>query len=135
MNKTAKIIVGILAFLLIFIVAAKYVQLFVQKDFDVFAYVNCDPAAEECFQYDCEDWCEDAGPWKFYEGDPYKKLKLSASDAPACLEAMECLDYTCADIDGPCETIYCSEETVDVNTVDMGEYCSSDGLPEIEEEE
>lgn len=133
MNANAKIILGVLAALLVFIVGLKYVEYFVQEDFMVFAYVNCDPETEACFQYDCADWCEDAGPWKFYEGDPYKKLRLSSNNAPACLEAMTCLDMTCADIGGDCETIYCSDETVNVDTVDGDEYCSADGIPEAAE--
>jgi len=134
MNTSSKIILGILAALLVFIIGFKYNDYFIGQNYLTVNAVSCDPETEECFQYDCTDWCDDVGSLIFYDGTPYKKLKIMAYDAPVCLEDMTCLDFTCADTDAPCETIYCSEETVNIDTADGDEYCSSKGLPEYEEE-
>jgi hypothetical protein len=141
MKTSGKIILGILALLIVFIIGYKYHQFFLGMNYLMVAAVNCDPETEECFQYNCildgdeEYWCDDTGSLLFYDGTPYKKLKVMGYDAPECLEAMTCLDLTCEDIDGECETVYCSEETVNVDTADGDEYCSSDGPPEWIDEE
>lgn len=115
MEKSTKIILGIVGIAIIVVVVVKYYQFYIYKDYTFLTQVNCDPAVEACFQLLADNQDPETGII-FYDGSPYKYVEMPAAVAPVCLEEVTCLDFTCDQVDGECETYYCDandEESYD----------------------
>ena len=90
----------------------RFIQYRVLQNFTLHGVTNCDTTAESCFVSDCDtEDCDTA---------PYKKLFVSAKDAPKCLYENNCENFACENL-SDCEIIYCNDETLD-----EGEICSQE---------
>lgn len=84
-------------------VGYRYYQYMVKKNFILEVNVACDPNTENCFKADCSgDGCDTS---------TYKKVTISAHDAPKCLEEHNCDTFTCTGISS-CTMTYCSKDTL-----------------------
>lgn len=121
MDKRSKylfIAIGIVA-LISFV--ALYIRLYVRQDFNLYAYVDCDPSVESCFIYECDpaydDWCVEEPQDPKENIWPYKFFFKSAKDTPKpedanCdpVNAQDCPPIECAAGDASCE-ITCDPAT------------------------
>jgi len=113
MNTPNKILLSALIVLVLFVVAFKFQQFFLNRDYILYVNADCNPETDSCFQMDCSE---------AEEGDcdlfTYKKLELSARNAPTCLLNRECLNYSCGEYDLNCQEVYCENATLE-----EGEMC------------
>jgi hypothetical protein len=109
MDKHSKILLWVLVFVTVATVGYKYVQFYINKDYTFLTQVDCDPETEMCFQL-LEENQDTETRIIYYDGSPYKYVEMPAAIAPQCLEETTCPEFTCADVDGECETYYCDPE-------------------------
>lgn len=122
MDKKSKILVGVFVLLITASIAATYWRVFLKKDYMISAQVDCDPATEACFIWECDP--ETPGECT---GDPeediwyYEIIKKKAANIPDCdPEDENCEALVCQEGETDCEYILCSSETAS-----EGEKCSN----------
>ena len=114
MDKKTKALLWSLVAVIVILVAFKYFEFYINKDYTFITQVDCDPATESCFQIICEEeGCDDSSGIIYYDGSPYKYVEMPASLAPMCLEDTTCPEFTCDQVGEGCETYYCSEENIE----------------------
>ncbi len=117
MFKNPKFLLTLVFLIVICVVANRFYQYYINKNFLVEVNAVCDPKTETCFSPTCESdelGCEPA---------PYKKVEILYKDAPRCLEEHNCTEFTCG-LNTQCIITYCSE-----STLSDGESCF---VPETE---
>lgn len=112
MKRASRPTGSMIAVALLIVIAIRYYDYLVARNFIIYANVVCNPDIEECFVSDC-DPTEDLG----CDGLPYKKVQISASEAPACTIEHNCEYFYCEDFSS-CVVAYCSSQVLDV-----GESC------------
>lgn len=143
MDKKNKIFFLVFFLLLFGSVAFTYYRIIIRKDYVVEAQVDCDPASEACFVWECD-------PDSTVEGEActgdseadiwyYKLTKRNASMVPLCNpdEDETCDPWTCEAGEKDCEEILCNEENKidqEVECNDPDEYLLNNP-PEEEEKE
>lgn len=114
MDKRSKILFLFLALATAASFIAIYIRTFIRQDFNLYAYVDCDPSFESCFVYECDpawdDWCIEEPEDPRENIWPYKFFFKSAKDTPRpedanCdpIEAQDCPLIECAAGDTDCE--------------------------------
>lgn len=94
--------------------AYKYKEFVIDRNFDIFAHVTCDPQSESCFVADCSP--EDDSECDLI---PYKKVLKPAKNIEECAPSEECPELSCGENEVGCTITYCSLETID-----EGEICA-----------
>ncbi|MFA9262882.1 MAG: hypothetical protein ACEQSB_06070, partial [Undibacterium sp.] len=121
MDKKSLILIALFFFLVFLSVGASYYRFFVVRDYTVHVQAPCDPAAEKCFVYECDDSIGEC------TGDPasdttyYKLVDRSAHSMPMCNPAdSACGAYVCPESEVGCTVSVCD----DVLAESEGVYCS-----------
>lgn len=97
------------------VVAYRYYDYVVERNFTLDVYTNCDPTAHSCFNL------TDPSLGYGFEDGPYEKVNITAKYAPACLEEHTCSSFSCAGIsESKCSITYCSADTLS-----DGEACTN----------
>jgi len=95
------------------VIAYRYEQYVVQRNFLIDVQAPCDPASKSCFVSDCSPTDDPA-----CDTSPYDKVEILDSEAPACLEEHTCVAFSCEGYSN-CSIDYCSEDTLE-----DGEACT-----------
>lgn len=107
MNKNTKFFLVVLLVLILIVVGYRYKQYYLDRNFLIEVNTVCDIESENCFVADCsieeDPDCDDT---------PYKKVKILANEAPACLEEHTCEVFSCEEKEN-CSVIYCSDESLE----------------------
>ena len=118
MDKKSKIFFLVFFLLIVGSVAVTYWRIMVKRDYIISAQTECDPAAENCFVYECDpEDPEDPECATLPEEERvsyYKIINKNAQNIPLCdATAGECPeDLACEEGEEECETILCDEENV-----------------------
>ena len=125
MDKKSKIFFIILGLLIAGSVGATYYRIIIKKDYIVEAQIDCDPAINSCFVWECDPESDVDG--EKCTGDEsvdiwyYSIVKRSASRIPLCnQEDPNCEALICEENEPECENIYCNNETKE----EQGVECS-----------
>jgi hypothetical protein len=114
MDKKSKILVWVFVIALIISVGATYYRYVVNRDYIIFAHVECDPKIESCFYTPCEGIDCPA------EIEYYKKINKKAFNIELCdSENPECQPLVCQPNEKDCEITNCTADNVE-----EGEVCS-----------
>jgi hypothetical protein len=109
---------GAISFLLLLILAMiivvgyRFEKYYIQKDYTVTVFTNCNIANHSCFIADPST----ADP--AFQNAPYAKVQLNAHFIPQCLEEHTCTNFSCSGTPS-CTISYCSAKNVS-----DGESCS-----------
>jgi len=103
MDKVNKVLLVALGILLVYAVVATYYRVFVARDYQVVAEIECDPETESCFVWEDENG----------EVSYYKLITRIAANAPACDIENESCSFECGDKELDCAYIYCSKNSYD----------------------
>ncbi len=133
MDKASRYLFLFVVLAILAVGAYKYKEFVIDRNFDIFAHVTCDPESESCFVADCS-------PEDDPECDltPYKKVLKPAKNIEKCGPSEECPELSCDENETGCTTTYCSSETID-----EGEICAetiispikTEGSPDAQESE
>lgn len=116
MDKKSKTYLVVFSLLVIGSVVATFIRIFILKDYVIESQIDCDPAKDACFIWECTPDAVDET--ERCTGDPdndiwyYQLAERSASHVPLC----DPNDETCHPFDCPleepeCGFTYCDEET------------------------
>lgn len=107
---------------LLVVVAYRYDEYVLQRDFTLVVTAPCDTSAHSCFISDCSP-ADNPG----CVVGPYEKVKILAREAPRCLEEHSCSSFSCTAY-ATCSATFCTS-----NVLEDGESCapmgSSDAKP------
>ena len=142
MDKKNKIFFLVLFLLLFGTVAANYYRAIIKKDYIVEGQIDCDPASENCFFWECDPASE--AEEEACTGDPesdiyyYKLAYRRLFRVPLCNseEDEACAPWACNFNENDCGEIFCDENT----SIEQEAPCSyweeylENNLPDEEEE-
>lgn len=100
-QKNRILIIGLIAVVLVSL-SFGFHKYIIQKDFFVYLYAPCDPAAQSCFEF---------------EGEQYLKMYQKAYVIEQCMDG-SCDMYACEDGQNTCLVVECSEDELE-----EGEVC------------
>lgn len=126
MDKKTKIFFAIFFLLIAGSVALTYYRIMVKKDYIVENQIDCDPAAETCFIWECDPESDVEG--EACTGDPeadiwyYKIAYRNAGMIPLCDPNVDetCDPWTCQERETDCGETLCDES----NKEELGAECS-----------
>ena len=95
--------------------ARRFQKDYIERDYPLTVYADCDQEKHNCFIADEESADSD------FQQEPYMKILISAADAPLCLEEHVCQNFECPPDADLCEITYCSTESLE-----EGEGCTGD---------
>jgi hypothetical protein len=104
MKNKLKHLLVLIILVVVFVIMYRYDQYIIKKNFILEVSISCDSSKETCFVMDCS---VDIDP--DCDKNPYKKIKISATYAPICLEEHTCDDFTCDNLND-CSTLICSDD-------------------------
>ncbi len=114
MNKSSKILVGGIIFLIGLSLTASYYKYLVLQDYQVEMQIDCDPSTESCFVWECDPEVEDE-----CTGIPeediwyYKYFYRNTSNIPQCdPESEDCEALTCSEDEEGCYEVTCHNEEI-----------------------
>ena len=110
MKRDLYLIMGLFIVLLIIVVAYRYNQYVLNKNFLLEVNATCDKNIENCFLSDCE-------PDMGCDPTPYKKIEIQSNQSPWCMEEHTCPSFYCKD-NNTCKVTYCS-----ATSLEDGEKC------------
>jgi hypothetical protein len=117
MDRKSKILTILFFLLLIVIVGFTIYKYGVKKDYLIYGSSPCDPQAESCFYYLCEEGDDTCNS---NEIEYYKKVEKKAFNIELCDTNNEgCNPLNCELGEKDCTEIFCSDELLD-----EGEACS-----------
>jgi hypothetical protein len=117
MDKKTKVLFIVLILLLIASVGATFYRYMIQKDYLIFAHVECNPQEESCFYYPCEEGDSECDPTAI---EYYKKITKKAFNIEICnTEDEDCNPLVCKNGEKDCEITTCT-----VDNIEEGESCS-----------
>lgn len=90
----------------------RYYDYMILKDFTMSVYAPCNQNSEDCFIV-----TEESDVFFDFQYEPYKKVEISYSVMPKCLEEHTCEEFSCGEL-SECSTTFCSPETQE-----EGEVC------------
>ncbi len=111
MNKSRRFW-SIIFILFAFIIANRFHQYEVQKDFLLFTTLPCS-TENNCFILSCDVNTDPSCG----ETSPYMKIAIPARKAPNCIYEHECTNFECTEADG------CMITLCDPSTIEDGETC------------
>lgn len=116
-DKKSKILLLVFILFIIGAVAITYWRTFIRRDYIIEAQIDCDPASEACFIWQCDPGSTEEG--EACTGDPekdiwyYKIIKKNASQIPVCdPNSEECSPLSCEENEKDCEMTLCTPENV-----------------------
>jgi hypothetical protein len=110
MEPRSKWLLGVFFIFIGIVVVWQFYHTVIRRDYEVYDYVSCDPAAASCFVY-CDGECA-------YD-DPYLKIHKHAQNIAMCDPTKEeCPELSCGAGEADCAMIACSD-----GTLDEGEQC------------
>ncbi len=115
MDKKSKVLLIVLIIGIIFSVIATYNRIYIQRDYQILAEIDCDPEINSCFVWEEED----GEIWY------YSIIEKKAANIPDCNpHREECDDpFFCEEGEEDCYEFFCDEEELE-----EGEYCAGPGL-------
>ena len=112
MDRAGKILLIVVFVVVACVIAFKYKQFYLDKDFSFSTLVSCDPATEHCFKAACDGACDTWSGTIFSDGSPYKYVTRPARDVPKCLTDTTCPNFICPADSKSCVVTYCSEDVL-----------------------
>jgi hypothetical protein len=143
-NKSGKVFLMIFSLLIAGSVFATYYRMVILKNYTIEAQVDCDPAEQACFIWECDPGSDVDG--EKCTGDIEKDIwyynlaKRKATHIPLCNPATDetCTPMACNLGEKNCEEIFCDEKNSieqEAECSDPTEYLKNTLLEEEEEEE
>ncbi|MBU2025600.1 MAG: hypothetical protein ABIC19_04270 [Patescibacteria group bacterium] len=123
LDKKSKIFFLVFALIIAATVAITYYKIVVLRDYLILSEVECDPAAESCFVYECDpkedEDCSDIPEERI---SYLKKIEKKASNIEPCDPGLEeCEEVSCEPEEEDCREILC-----DPGNLEEGEECSGE---------
>ncbi|MDD3487719.1 MAG: hypothetical protein PHF35_05120 [Candidatus Moranbacteria bacterium] len=117
-DRKSKVLFVFLGILIIGSIAGTYWKIVVKRDYMIQAQIDCDPAEEKCFVWECDPNSTEEG--EACTGDPesdiwyYKILNRNAKNIPLCDPDTDenCTAYECNPGEKDCSEEFCDEENV-----------------------
>jgi hypothetical protein len=114
MDRKSKFLFSALILAIIFVGVYKYKEFVIDKNFDIYTHISCNPQTEECFVQDCSIETDPE-----CDLNPYKKITKSAKNILECVDGADCPELKCEQNEEFCEITVCSEASIE-----DGEVCT-----------
>ncbi|MBP9751695.1 MAG: hypothetical protein KBD19_02440 [Candidatus Moranbacteria bacterium] len=118
MDKRSKILLAVFAVAIFLSIGISFYKFMVVRDYIIEAQVDCDPAVEVCFVWECDPESEEEG--MMCTGNPeedasyYKVIRKNAMNIPVCdPRSEECEPIACMNDEPECEYVLCKEGNED----------------------
>ncbi len=114
MDKKSKVLLSVFIVAVFISVLATYNRIYIQRNYQIIAEVDCDPEIDSCFI-----WEDEEGTWY------YNLIEKRASNIPICNPHREiCEDFFyCEEGEEDCFETFCDPEDLE-----EGESCAGPGL-------
>jgi hypothetical protein len=135
MDIKSKILLGILGVIIVLSVSTSYYRFLVLHDYIIETEIDCDPAYESCFTWECDSEEEECTGNSDEDTWYYKIAYRNAKNIPTCdMNDEACDQFTCPEGgEAECREVLCSEVTLNEYGIDKPCTVPEDFLEPIEE--